>query len=456
MRWRRPEQHLRSRRAPDPRGACARHAGGSSRSTRPARARRRGCGRARSRPLAFEDHVVDAGLRGGSAEQQARGAGADDGDLGAHEEGLDGIDGVKRRAAGLAQTAVRPASVRTSEPIVRSAHTACGPGAMRAVETSHGHERHRARRPDRGPGQGPGRAGKLRHRAPAPEHHAGRATRGLSRAAARRHLLTLADLGYRRAMAGISGCPRVLRLSGAYLSSARLPRLLQPTLDRLAHQTQAAFSAVVRDGDEVVIVANAGRASARGRAARRACWPRACTWARACRPSPPHRPVLLADLPGRSWPQWLRGRCRPGSRCGRHHPSRLAAILRGVRRQDACLASEEHEGWACMRWPCRCATAGAGAGGAQCRVAGRLPAAAAGRWRAGCRRCGRPARELRPLLWARRAAVGLRRGSGAASGRQPNSRRNPPRCGHAPRPGGRETLGAGSRTHPRARCSGWM
>jgi len=34
-----------------------------------------------------------------------------------------------------------------------------------------------------------------------------------------------------------------------------LPRLLQPTLNRLAAQTRESFSAVVLDGDEVVIVA---------------------------------------------------------------------------------------------------------------------------------------------------------------------------------------------------------
>lgn len=50
----------------------------------------------------------------------------------------------------------------------------------------------------------------------------------------------------------------MLRLSGSYLSSARLPKVLQPTLNRLAAQTQEAFSAVVLDGDEVVIVARSG------------------------------------------------------------------------------------------------------------------------------------------------------------------------------------------------------
>src|SRR5690606_39551735 len=79
---------------------------------------------------------------------------------------------------------------------------------------------------------------------------------GLTRAAARRHLLTLSHLGY----LDTDGThywlsPKVLRFSGSYLASARLPRLLQPTLNRLAVQTRESFSAVVLDGHEVVIVA---------------------------------------------------------------------------------------------------------------------------------------------------------------------------------------------------------
>ena len=66
---------------------------------------------------------------------------------------------------------------------------------------------------------------------------------GLTRAAARRHLLTLTYLGY----LDTDGThywlsAKVLRFSGSYLASARLPRLLQPTLNRLAAQTRESFS----------------------------------------------------------------------------------------------------------------------------------------------------------------------------------------------------------------------
>src|ERR1700750_2725115 len=82
---------------------------------------------------------------------------------------------------------------------------------------------------------------------------------GLTRAAARRHLLTLAHLGYLETDGSYFWlAPKVLRFSGSYLASARLPRLVQPTLNRLAAQTGESFSVVVLDGDWVVIVARSG------------------------------------------------------------------------------------------------------------------------------------------------------------------------------------------------------
>src|SRR6188508_1989018 len=84
---------------------------------------------------------------------------------------------------------------------------------------------------------------------------------GLTRAAARRHLLTLAHLGYLETDGSWFWLsPKVLRFSGSYLASARLPRAIQPTLNRLAGHTGESFSAVVLDGDNVVIVARSGSA----------------------------------------------------------------------------------------------------------------------------------------------------------------------------------------------------
>ncbi|TSE32643.1 Pca operon regulatory protein [Tepidimonas charontis] len=79
---------------------------------------------------------------------------------------------------------------------------------------------------------------------------------GLTRAAARRHLLTLAHLGYLESEGGYYWLsPKVLRFAGSYLASARLPRLVQPVLDRLAVRTRASFSVTVLEGEAVVVVA---------------------------------------------------------------------------------------------------------------------------------------------------------------------------------------------------------
>jgi IclR family pca regulon transcriptional regulator len=81
-------------------------------------------------------------------------------------------------------------------------------------------------------------------------------TTGLSRAAARRFLLTLEQLGYVRQAAGrFALTPRVLELGYAFLSSLSLPEVAQPHLERLVEQVQESSSVSVLDGDDVVYVA---------------------------------------------------------------------------------------------------------------------------------------------------------------------------------------------------------
>ncbi len=78
----------------------------------------------------------------------------------------------------------------------------------------------------------------------------------LTRAAARRYLLTLQALGYLETDGRQFWlAPKVMQFSGNYLASAQLPRVVQPHLDQLATHTGGAFSVVVPDGGEVVIVA---------------------------------------------------------------------------------------------------------------------------------------------------------------------------------------------------------
>ena len=79
---------------------------------------------------------------------------------------------------------------------------------------------------------------------------------GLSRAAARRFLLTLEHLGYvRRTRGRFTLTPRVLELGYAYLSGLTLPEVAQPHLERLVEQVHESSSVSVLDGDDVVYVA---------------------------------------------------------------------------------------------------------------------------------------------------------------------------------------------------------
>ena len=78
----------------------------------------------------------------------------------------------------------------------------------------------------------------------------------ITRTAARRHLLSLVHFGY----AQTDGrqfwlTPRVLRLGQSYLGAARLPRLVQPFIQRLSMATGETANVSVLDGHDVVYVA---------------------------------------------------------------------------------------------------------------------------------------------------------------------------------------------------------
>ena len=84
---------------------------------------------------------------------------------------------------------------------------------------------------------------------------------GLSRAAVRRFLHTLVELGY----VGLDGRlyslrPRMLELGYAFLSSMPLWDLIQPALQDVSTRLRVNCAAGLLDGDEVVQVARAGRA----------------------------------------------------------------------------------------------------------------------------------------------------------------------------------------------------
>ncbi|MFD2419578.1 IclR family transcriptional regulator [Amycolatopsis pigmentata] len=79
---------------------------------------------------------------------------------------------------------------------------------------------------------------------------------GLTRAAARRFLLTLVDLGYVRTDGKLfSLTARVLELGYAFLSSMTLPEVAQPHLERLSAEAGESSSVSVLDGTDIVYVA---------------------------------------------------------------------------------------------------------------------------------------------------------------------------------------------------------
>ncbi|WP_019069826.1 IclR family transcriptional regulator domain-containing protein [Streptomyces hokutonensis] len=78
----------------------------------------------------------------------------------------------------------------------------------------------------------------------------------LTRAAARRLLLTLADLGYVQSDGRLFRLtPRVLELGYSYLAGSTLPQLAAPHLEQLVARTGESASLCVLDGDDVVHVA---------------------------------------------------------------------------------------------------------------------------------------------------------------------------------------------------------
>ncbi len=176
---------------------------------------------------------------------------------------------------------------------------------------------------------------------------------GITRAAARRHLLTLAHLGYLETDGSYYWlAPKVLRFSGSYLATSRLPRAVQPTLNRLAAQTQESFSVAVLDGSEVVIIGRSGfewrSAGEAGRTPARLLAYGLHLGARLPAHATSTGRVMLAALPKAELNQWVKSRLVAGSLPRlTAHTTTDARLFKGsleqVRSQDFCVASQEHE-----------------------------------------------------------------------------------------------------------------
>ena len=159
----------------------------------------------------------------------------------------------------------------------------------------------------------------------------------LTRAAARRYLITLEHLGFvssDRKMYALTA--KVLRLGQSYMHSSRLPRIVQPELHRLAHTLKEASSAgVLDDGDVLCIAADsAGRVvSSTLQPGTRV--PAYCT---------ANGRVLLAALPPAELEAWLAGRTlRPLTPHTLTDPVRLRTEIDRVREQGHAVVDQELE-----------------------------------------------------------------------------------------------------------------
>jgi IclR family transcriptional regulator, pca regulon regulatory protein len=175
---------------------------------------------------------------------------------------------------------------------------------------------------------------------------------GITRAAARRHLLTLAHLGYLETDGSYFWlAAKVLRFSGSYLATSRLPRVVQPALNRLAVQARASFSVAVLDGSEVVIIGRSGfdlRSDTAGDAGTAKLLAYGLhLGARLPAHATSTGRVLLAALGRAAFNAWLKSHAAAGLvRLTLHTTTDargLKTVVEQVRQQDYCLAIEEHE-----------------------------------------------------------------------------------------------------------------
>ncbi len=160
---------------------------------------------------------------------------------------------------------------------------------------------------------------------------------GLTRAAARRYLITLEHLGYvtsDRKMYALT--PKVLRLGQSYMHSARLPRIVQPELQKLAYAMKEASSAGVLEGADVICIA----ATSAGRVVSSTLQPGSrvpayCT---------ANGRVLLAALSPQELDAWLaRHTLAPLTASTITNPERLRSELARVRSQGYATVDQELE-----------------------------------------------------------------------------------------------------------------
>ena len=163
------------------------------------------------------------------------------------------------------------------------------------------------------------------------------AATGLTRAAARRFLLTLSELGYVRGEGrSFELTPRVLELGRAYLSGLTLPALALPHLREFVATIRESSSVGVLDGDDVVYAAHVtGSRILSVTVAVGSRDPAAVTSLGR---------VLLAAQPDDWLDDYLQHvQLRPYTKHTITDPDRLRTELERVRRQGYALVDEEFE-----------------------------------------------------------------------------------------------------------------
>lgn len=160
---------------------------------------------------------------------------------------------------------------------------------------------------------------------------------GLTRAGARRILLTLQHLGYVQADGRhFRLTPRVLDLGFAYLSSQPVWRLAQPVMEQLTADLRESCSAAVLDGSDIVYVLRVPAPQVMSiTLSVGSRLPAYCTSM--------GRVLLAARDPADARARILAGRPRALTPHTVTDPDRLAAILAEVRAQGYCIVDQELE-----------------------------------------------------------------------------------------------------------------
>ncbi len=160
---------------------------------------------------------------------------------------------------------------------------------------------------------------------------------GLTRATARRLLLTFVSLGYMRCDdRRFELTPKVLDIGHSYVSSLQLADIAQPFMEAMSEQVHESVSCAVLDGEEIVYVARVP--TTRIMTISLALGSRLPAWCTSL------GRVLLADLPGPELDAYL-ARVRPVRRTSRTitDPEQLRAALADARRQGWAMVDQELE-----------------------------------------------------------------------------------------------------------------